>query len=150
MIKITQAVIKDVAQLMSLEDDLFDSDQLSKRQFLYHIKSNKNKIYVAKELDLILGYILIFNNKNNKFSRIYSLAVKREYQSKGIGRLLLEYFLDHLPQSINTVSLEVYVENEKAIKLYKQYGFEIIKTIQSYYQNNTDAYLMHLNRKKVK
>ena len=39
------------------------------------------------------------------------------------------------------ITLEVAVNNEPAISLYKKFGFEIISTRKNYY-DNVDAYLM--------
>ena len=41
-----------------------------------------------------------------------------------------------------SIHLEVSVENERAIALYKHLGFEIKETIKTYYHSGDDAYVM--------
>ncbi len=41
------------------------------------------------------------------------------------------------------INLEVRISNQKAINLYKKYGFKIVTIRKNYYQDNhEDAYLM--------
>jgi len=54
-------------------------------------------------------------------------------------------FLDNLclENSVEEISLEVRVSNEKAINLYHSFGFEVKGIRKDYYQDNhEDAYLM--------
>lgn len=55
------------------------------------------------------------------------IMVHTDYQSKGIGRALMEALLDVADNflMLHRVELEVYVDNEKAIKLYKSLGFQL-------------------------
>lgn len=68
------------------------------------------------------------------------IAVLEDYKRKHIASNLMEYMLKNL-EDIENISLEVNVNNEVAIKLYKKYGFEVVATRKNYYQND-DAYLM--------
>ena len=86
---ITKATQADLTSLVSLEQELFKSDCISKRQFLYHI--NKNPIFVAKVAENLAGYILYLEYK--KTIRIYSIAVSPSYQGQGIARSLIEQLL---------------------------------------------------------
>jgi len=53
----------------------------------------------------------------------------------------MDYLFSELNDSVETVTLEVAVNNEAAINLYKKFGFEIIHIRKKYY-NGIDAYLM--------
>lgn len=55
------------------------------------------------------------------------IMVHADYQSKGIGRALMEALLDVADNylMLHRVELEVYKDNEKAIKLYKSLGFQM-------------------------
>jgi len=55
------------------------------------------------------------------------IMVHRNYQGKGIGRALLEKVIDLADNWLMLVRLElaVFVDNERAIKLYESLGFQI-------------------------
>jgi perosamine synthetase len=57
------------------------------------------------------------------------------YQGKNLGSLLLKYLLqDNLVYRLKGINLTVDLNNEIAIKLYKQNAFNIIKTTDNYYE----------------
>ena len=63
---------------------------------------------------------------------IDTLSVCSEYQSMGIGKLLfrnIKFFLNE--GSYENLSLYVWESNEKAIKFYEKFGFEIIKKVST-------------------
>jgi len=97
---ITKATPADLISLISLEQELFKSDCISKRQFLYHIR--KNPIFVSKIAKNLAGYVLYFKHK--KTIRIYSIAVSPNYQGQGVARALIEHLL---ATSTKDISLEV-------------------------------------------
>jgi putative acetyltransferase len=54
------------------------------------------------------------------------MMVHKDYQGQGIGKKLLETLLDIADNwlMLVRVELDVYTDNERAINLYKKYGFE--------------------------
>ncbi|MDA0911521.1 MAG: ribosomal protein S18-alanine N-acetyltransferase [Proteobacteria bacterium] len=139
-INICLAQTKDVPALIEIENALFNSDKLSKAQFYYHLRSLKNKLFVAHEHHEITGYILLFIHRHS--ARIYSLAVSPNHQGKGIARELMMHTINHLNTNIRNVFLEVNTNNLKAIHLYQKLGFGVSKTIHNYYDNGDSAYRM--------
>lgn len=60
------------------------------------------------------------------------LAVPRECRRRGIGRQLVEHFLDIGRQASRPVAvLDVSVENERAQALYEQIGFQVTEELKS-------------------
>ena len=55
------------------------------------------------------------------------MGVLRDYRAKGIGARLLEESLAHAEKArkFESVQLEVYYSNYRAINLYKKYGFKV-------------------------
>ena len=133
---VQKASIKDVNTLFELEHSVFDSfnSPLSKRSFRYHIE--KNLLLTAKIDENIVGYILVLTSP--KCPRIYSVAVSPSYARQGIGKALLE---EVIKQS-KCLRLEVRQDNQKAINLYKLYGFEIVAEKQNYYDDGCNAWEM--------
>lgn len=73
---------------------------------------------------------------------IEDFMVLDEYRNKGIGSILMEYFLQYsVNNSVKNITLEVRSDNYIAIKLYKKYGF-VEKAIRKNYYSNVDGILM--------
>ena len=139
--QISKSKLTDVKPLLELENSIFTSDKISRKQFAYNIKKQKY-FYVSKTENILIGYILCFEQK--KVIRVYSLTVCKNFQGQDIGKKLLQYILNN---STENVSLEVNVNNFKAIALYKNLGFKISKQISNFYENGDSAYKMLLRRK---
>lgn len=135
---ITKAKLSDLTSLYNIEKEVFQNDPfaLSKESFRYHI--SKNELYKIEVEDKIAGYILWLKRKNHY--RLYSLAIGNSFQGLGLASKLLEYSFKNLKNK--DFSLEVKVNNEKAIKLYEKFGFKIRKKLLNYYENS-DGYLMY-------
>lgn len=87
--------------------------------------------------DELVGYI--------NFSIIYDRAelnyicVKEEYQNKGVGKEIMNFFIKQC--NVSNITLEVNINNLKAIKLYEKYGFKKVSIRKNYYDGE-DAMLM--------
>ncbi len=76
---------------------------------------------------------------------INNIAIKREYQSKGYGTKLFEDLIERAHKfEVNALTLEVEVDNEKAFKLYKKFGFQEEGRRKNFYLNKKDAIIMWL------
>ncbi|AIT09725.1 acetyltransferase [Candidatus Francisella endociliophora] len=139
--QISKVQLKDLDSIVVLENSIFTSDKISRKQFAYHIKKQKY-FFVTKLENLLVGYILCFEYKN--IIRVYSLAVNQNFQGQGVGKKLLQYILDN---STKNISLEVNTSNTNAISLYKKLNFKISKQIAHFYENGDSAYKMLLTRK---
>ena len=127
-----------MSSLIAIENSLFESDQISKRQFIYNIKKQK-LFYVANIDNQVAGYILCFEYK--KVIRVYSLAIAKTHQGKGVGKALLMNVCDNTSKNM---FLEVNVNNTNAIALYEKLSFITYKQIPNYYQNGDTALRMIL------
>jgi putative acetyltransferase len=74
------------------------------------------------EEEVVKGFIGIVEQ-----SYIAGLFVDKQYQGKGIGRALIEA----CKQKYSSLALDVYVENENAVKFYEKSGFQIKQTKQN-------------------
>ncbi|MFA5462307.1 MAG: ribosomal protein S18-alanine N-acetyltransferase [Sulfurimonas sp.] len=141
--KIFKAQSSDASELYSLEQKLFFSQNypLSRASFYYHIKNNM--LFVAEIDNKIVGYILVLIKR--KKAKLYSIGVKEEFRGRKIAQNLLEFTLKELSNiGFNSVLLEVRVDNHEAIKLYKKAGFTLKKSLNKFYLDGCDAYLMEL------
>lgn len=103
----------------------------------YDLDNSINKVYGYEDKGVIKGFVLI-----NEFSDnidLLMIIVKEEEQTKGIGSLLMDYLMKIKVKK--TITLEVNVNNDKAIHLYQKYNFEIVNIRKRYYGKD-DAYVM--------
>ncbi|MDF2535975.1 MAG: hypothetical protein K0R18_2134 [Bacillales bacterium] len=77
---------------------------------------------------LIIGHIglIVASNPRKRHSASFGLMVHKDYQRIGVGNALLETIIDVSDNWLKLVRIEltVFVDNEKAIKLYEKFGFE--------------------------
>ena len=69
----------------------------------------------------------VFANNRLRHSASIGIVVHRDYQGNGVGRRLMEALLDIADNWLMLVRVElsVFIDNQKAIGLYKKLGFEI-------------------------
>ncbi|WP_084074121.1 ribosomal protein S18-alanine N-acetyltransferase [Demequina sp. NBRC 110052] len=77
---------------------------------------------------------------------LMNLAVLPEHRRHGLARLLMDDFLEQANElGAADAWLEVAVDNEAALALYRAYGFEDVRVRRKYYQpEGTDALVMRL------
>lgn len=98
-----------------------------------------NKIYVAQENDEIIGFLMAIVLYEN--CEILNIVVEEKYRKQKVASSLLDTLISEFADTVSIITLEVAIDNESAIGLYKKFGFEIINKRNNYY-GNKDAYLM--------
>ena len=89
----------------------------------------------------ILGFIVAETRR--KVGHIITIDVVAEARREGVGSALLRAAEDRLLQAgAVAVALETPVNNEAAIRFYKQKGYFVEKTVPGYYSNHMDALVM--------
>ena len=107
-----------------------------------YLTNEKYLILVSDDMNINAFLIVLKNIDTYEIEAIY---VDNNYRRQGIATKLLNFFEEHYLNKDDVILLEVAVNNENAINLYKKFGFNIINTRHKYYKN-IDAYVM----KKVK
>ncbi|MGZ4879739.1 MAG: ribosomal protein S18-alanine N-acetyltransferase [Halobacteriota archaeon] len=75
--------------------------------------------------------------------KILSLAIDKRFQNKGFASMLMQHLFEVLrTKGVLKILLEVRLSNFLAQRLYLSLGFNLVKVINSYYQDGEDAYLM--------
>ena len=108
--------------------------------------------YVAKNSVRVAAYIMCRVETGfselKRFSltrkgHIVSVAVLPEHRNKGVASSLLEKALEGLKEyQASECFLEVRESNKAAIELYKKFGFNVTRSIRSYYRDGETAYTM--------
>jgi ribosomal-protein-alanine N-acetyltransferase len=120
--------------------------------FIDTFNSQPETFIVSESQGRVVGYIMCrlehgFSDlKKLRFAKkghIVSVAVMPDFRKMGIGHSLVMEALSALNRlEVDECYLEVRLNNEPAINLYKKMGFEITRTIPRYYYDSSDAYVM--------
>lgn len=120
--------------------------------FMEVYKSCPEAFIVAERDAKVVGYIMCrlefgFSDVRRfrmvRKGHIVSVAVFPEFRRRGIGKELVVSALKALElHGGEECFLEVRTANEEAVKLYKDMGFDAVRTVSHYYHDGADAYLM--------
>ena len=84
--------------------------------------------YIIEDSNEIQGYAMIAKSFSTEFGKpciwIEDLYVKDKYRGLGLGNMLIQFITKKFMDCI--FRLEVEEENERAIKLYKKCGFDVL------------------------
>ncbi|MEE6210956.1 ribosomal protein S18-alanine N-acetyltransferase [Salarchaeum sp. III] len=82
-------------------------------------------------------------NHGRPLGHIKDLAVHPDDRGQGLGRALVDRGLAVLrAQGVRSAKLEVRRSNDPAIGLYRETGFEYYRTLDRYYADGEDAFVM--------
>lgn len=93
----------------------------------------------------LAGYVVAdaIPNHTRPLGHIKDIGVHPDAQGQGVGRSLLVRALDVLAeQGVRSAKLEVRRSNEAALGLYREFGFEVLRTLPQYYADGEDAFIM--------
>ncbi len=138
-----EAIISDLNELMRLENNIFNFDLISYRQMSRFLKSEHCTIHICEDKDHIIGYILTLFHKGTLLSRIYSLAVEKQYRGQGIAHQLISLSeKSSIEKGFTTIRLEVRQDNNAAINLYRRLGYSELTHLTYYYEDHADGIRM--------
>lgn len=112
----------------------------------------QNNPYTRYLVYLIDSKVVGFINYNDIYDRveIINFKVLEFFQNKHIGSSLLQRLIELTKKNnMKNITLEVRSDNEKAIYLYKKYGFKSVSIRKNYY-NDVDGILMEKELMDVK
>ena len=108
--------------------------------FLTIWEASPRGFIVAEEKEEIVGFILGVMTDTYSL-RILMVCMQKSMRGQGIGSALVDSFIANFPRA-KTVSLEVKVNNMRAINFYERNGFYITSFLPHFYNDGTDGYLM--------
>ncbi len=131
-----------IAEVEPIEADLFGPEKWSAASFFNELARGCAYL-VATDGEQIIGYVGVDVAPPDE-AWINNIAVRRDRQHHGIGRLLLDRALAiGRDRGARQTLLEVASDNGPAQRLYDRYGFEVIGVRRGYYQSTkTDALVM--------
>ncbi len=128
---------EDLPEICRIEQETF-SDPWSEEDFLDSMKE-ENNVYLVVELEnQIAGYCGYWGICGEGY--IYNVAVKKEYRRHRIGYRMLKALLeDSKSRGITSLTLEVRISNEPAIRLYEALGFERAGVRKDFYSKPKES-----------
>jgi len=92
-----------------------------------------SKVVVEEKKIIAYGFLIIRKRFNKKsFSAELGVAVADNYQGRGIGSIMIEELIKFAKEErIKKIFLTTRVDNIKAQKLYKKFGFSIEKLLKN-------------------
>lgn len=131
---------KRIEEPEAVEQKGFSRLTLKLKQFLTGNRSQENES-THSQREYILGFAGIWMMADE--AHIINIAVRKGYQRKGIGELLLISIIG-LAMKLDTraIILEVRVSNTPAQRLYSKYGFTNIGVRRGYYKDNGEDGIM--------
>ncbi|MBE6644962.1 MAG: GNAT family N-acetyltransferase [Ruminococcaceae bacterium] len=114
------------------------------------LRSGKDAMFVALCDGKIVGNAIVEHNKILRYSHRaeISLTVLREYWGRGIGSHLMQMMIDFARGAgIEILYLEVRADNNRALSVYRKFGFESIGIYKNFFKIGAeyfDACLMTL------
>ncbi|GIG89603.1 ribosomal protein S18-alanine N-acetyltransferase [Plantactinospora endophytica] len=134
-----------ISEALPIEADLFGAEQWSAAMFWNELASGHHYLAALDSTDALVGYAGLAVAPPDE-AWVQNVAVRRDAQRAGIGRMLLvELLAEATRRRVRRVLLEVAVDNAPAQRLYAAYGFEPVGVRRGYYQpSNTDALVMQV------
>ena len=135
---IREVVSKDISRINEIGSS-FNKDFVKLFDIQNKINDKISIILVYEEENVIKGFLYAEDLIDN--IDLLEIVVDKKYRNMSIGSKLIEYLIDNYCYYDKSITLEVAVNNDVALKLYKKFGFKVVNTRKRYY-GDIDAYLM--------
>lgn len=144
--RVAKLLRRDLLRCVELEQLLFPGDDpWSMAAFVSELDLGHYYLGAFDAGERLLGYagLALVASPPEAEAEVHTMAVDPAYQGTGLGKMLLRALLARADEYPATVFLEVRTDNDSAIGLYKDHGFEPVGVRKRYYQpSGADAYTM--------
>jgi len=120
-------------ELSELDKLCVGADGWSADSFREEAQRPESIILTAYDGDTLAGMIAGFTAADT--GEILTVCTAPQYRRQGVARMLMETFLTSVPDSVESIALEVRQSNTAAIELYKSFGFEKAGVRKRFYRN---------------
>lgn len=139
--EINPDVIRDISRL---ELDTFGRGGLNEWHLPFIVRYGR--LYTAKIDDKIVGGAELMRDWNQGGAYLIGLAVDKDERCRGIGKTLMEKIVSDLKsEGIDSLTLTVNESNDRAIGLYRVFGFKKAKNLPGEYGVGEDRIMMKLD-----
>jgi ribosomal protein S18 acetylase RimI-like enzyme len=93
----------------------------------YDLRRNPGHALVAELDGRVVGYVCTRIYREHSTGHVANMAVARDYQGRGVGRMLMQRALEHFRDcGMRYARVETLEQNYKGRKLYPAFGFKEI------------------------
>ena len=134
---------KDFETLWQIDQVCFDAQMAySRREMAFYMGRPGAFTLIAEgERNATLGFIVAETQRRS--GHIITIDVVAEARRLGVGSALLKAAEEQLLEAgARVVALETAVNNEAAIRFYREKGYFVEKTVRGYYSGQLDALVM--------
>ncbi|NHV61088.1 MAG: ribosomal protein S18-alanine N-acetyltransferase [Candidatus Verstraetearchaeota archaeon] len=140
---VREATLNDLNEIYAIEKESFP-DPYPKpllKAFFFHPGAYIVAVVEKKVVGYAIGII-----RYRSLGHVISIAVRKDFRGKGIGKKLLNELIDRLfAMGAKKIRIEVRESNEIAINLYKKVGFVTKEKIIGYYPDGETALVMFID-----
>lgn len=138
--QIRTAKLMDLARLYELQRAVFAGEEPWTKQTYIAELTNRRSLYLVVEIhDEIVGFAGI-SKRNRHEVHITNIGIDPDFQHQGLGCFVLDKFFKMARDGdYQKITLEVDINNQHAIDLYKALDFYEVKLERNYYDNGNDA-----------
>jgi ribosomal protein S18 acetylase RimI-like enzyme len=135
------ATLEDMDALVALEQQCFDDDRISRRQFRHMLTRANAAVLVEERAGRVVGDVVVLFSRATSVARLYSLAVAPEMRGQGVAKSLL-HAAEQVAWSKHRayMRLEVRKDNSTAVALYERHGYRRFGEWLDYYDDHADAW----------
>ena len=136
---LAKAMVTDIPEMVAIERDVYNGKApWTDEAFLPELKPRLDRFYLLlRQEDELVAFIGSSLNDKQGDCHISNVAVKPEYQERGLGYFLIAKIIKKARQlNYKTVSLEVRISNVKAQRLYSDLGFKQVGVKKGYYDGD--------------
>ena len=132
---------RDIEAVLAIENQVY-ALPWSRESYEELLLLDSIRMWIAKEGERLVGYMLY--QIGGSEVELHTIAVDPTKQGSGIGRGLMEHFIREAKKLQATILfLQVRPSNQRAISLYRKFGFEVVGVRGNYYTDNQeDAWVM--------
>jgi ribosomal protein S18 acetylase RimI-like enzyme len=137
---VRSAGLRDLDALSRLEQECFETDRLSRRQWRYMLTKAHAEVLVEEWDFGTAGYVLLLYSRATSVARLYSIAVSASARRLGVARRLVRAAeLAARAQGRAYVRLEIRVDNGPSLGLFESLGYRRFGVYDDYYEDHAAA-----------
>ncbi len=130
------ALPQDFEFMVACSSQAFGESEIWTRDYFSQTNEPSRATFVAWAENIRVGLIRV-NHVNTVTAFIHDFCILPSHQGKGLGQQVLMLAVEQLfHQSIPHIRLSVVTENERALHLYRNAGFEVTSEYQYYLLNS--------------
>jgi ribosomal protein S18 acetylase RimI-like enzyme len=139
-VRIRGSRLGDLDALSDLENQVFETDRMSRRSLRRLLTSPSAAVLQAESGGALAGVVVVLFRANSPIARLYSIAVAPAFTGRGIGAaLIVAAEKASKSRKCRFLRLEVHQKNRGAIKLYHQAGYSQFGRHHQYYEDKGHA-----------